>query len=86
MPNVAGIGITEVVSLSLLQFCMAVFANALGFLVIWHRCRFVGAIRAEDLAAVPAVVLPVGDGESAVARVAVVHLRVICPLSAALPS
>ena len=39
---------------------------------------------AEDFSAIATVVLPVGDGEQRAAAAALVHLRVVGPLAAAL--
>ena len=67
--------------LELLEFLVAEITDPLGLFVVWHRGLLGRAVCAEDLAAVPAVVLAVRQGELAAAGVAVGRLSVVSPLS-----
>ena len=67
-----------------LQLLVALIADPLGLFVALHSGRLGRAVLAEDLAAVPAVVLSVGEGELAVAAVAGSGLGVVSPLAASL--
>ena len=63
---------------------VALVAHPLRLLEVGHDGRLGAAVLAEDLAAVPAVVLSVGEGELAVAAVAGSGLGVVSPLAASL--
>ena len=67
-----------------LQLCVALSAHALRPLVVLHLRRVRAAVAAEDLAAVAAVVLAVGQGEGARALGAGRGLGVVGPLAAVL--
>ena len=63
---------------------VALVAHPLRLLEVGHDGRLGAAVLAEDLSAVPAVVLAVGEGEGAGAHAAGGHLGVVGPLAAGL--
>ena len=68
----------------LLQLREARVADSLRLLVVGHVGRLGRAVRAENLAAIPAVVFPVAQVERACAGLALADLGVVRPFSAGL--
>lgn len=65
---------------------MALVTHPLWLLVVGHLCRFRATVGTKDLATVPTVMLPVGEGEAAGTSLASVNIRIVGPLPARLLS
>ncbi len=67
--------------LLLLQLPEALITDALGLFVIGHNSGLAGAVGAEDLTAVAAVVLPICEGKRRFAAQTAGHVGIVGPFA-----